>query len=197
MFIVQPVRLALILVFVTIFCSIALGQDDFEFESEPAAKNLKFTNVTGITFATGPEDNSVGFKFVNGVLIKNRFSLGFGIGYDKYTDESLIPLFADLRYFPGRRTNTGSLFFAAIGYSLRSRDGIKDFHKEGFYFNGGVGLILLGQGTTGLILDVGYKLQRVTENWNRMVYHGSYSQVDFFSDNVNHGFFSASAGIIF
>ncbi len=53
------------------------------------------------------------------------------------------------------------------------------------------------RGTTGISLDVGYKIQRMPENWDRVIYypHGVYSEGG--TRHVDYKSFAISAGVTF
>jgi hypothetical protein len=57
----------------------------------------RFFNIT--EFAYGFSDKVIGLQTINGVTLGESISLGIGIGYDKYPDIGLCPIFLDFRYF--------------------------------------------------------------------------------------------------
>jgi hypothetical protein len=177
--------------------NISFGQlnDDFDSDNQPAS--VRFINFTSINGAIGSNTGTYGVKIINGALVKNVASLGFGVGYDKYSKNSLIPLFMDLRFFPVFRGEEGAFFFVDIGNSLASKDLLKDTNTIGFYFNGGVGLIFLTRGDFGLTFDAGYKIQRHKVYWDRIIYYGNSVYSESGANASNYTFFSFSMGVTF
>jgi hypothetical protein len=189
----------LICILLVVFLSynVSLGQlnDDFGSDNQPAS--VRFINFTSINGAIGSNTGTYGVKFINGALVKNVASLGFGIGYDRYSNNSMVPVFMDLRFFPDFRGDQGAFFFADIGYSLASNDLLKDTNTIGFYFNGGVGLIFLLRGTTGMTFDAGYKIQHHKVYWNRFINYGNWGYSESGANASNYTFFTFSMGVTF
>jgi hypothetical protein len=183
---------------VLLLSNITLAESENEFDNQlTSSPGVRFINFSSISGAVGENSGMYGFKIINGALIKNIASIGFGIGFDKYSDGSLVPVFGDIRFFPDFQGNHGAYFFADVGYSLDREDLLTDTEKVGFYFNGGVGLVMLTRGVFGLTVDAGYKIQRVTHYWNRSIINGNNYYYDSGYNAANHNYFSLSAGITF
>jgi hypothetical protein len=190
----RQMRLIYSFLFTVTLYGVAVGQasDEFNFESESAS--LRYINFGCLTAAKGSQGESFGFKFINGVLINNSLAIGIGFGYDKYSEKRLIPLFLDLKLFPDFSAN-GAYFFADIGNSLKTTEAFESFDEEGFYFNGGGGMVLFRHNTHGMTLDFGYKVQRAQGRWSNTYYYGNERSFKSGSDSKNRGFLSMSIGI--
>ena len=127
----------------------------------------RFINFTGINFSSSADGSTFGIKMINGGLINNFMSVGFGFGYEKYPNGHMIPLFIDQRLF-GDIQKSGPYIFADIGYSLGSisdldESSTEDFDDGGFLFDVGIGLILISQSNMGLTFDIAFKHQIAKE----------------------------------
>lgn len=106
-----------------------------------------FTNSTflGYGFGIGTvgdergadnDQNYFAIHTVTGYHVSRRFSLGAGVGIELYGDYDLLPLYADVRYFPSV-TEWAPFFYGNLGYGL----GILDDNADGgmlFALGGGV-----------------------------------------------------------
>ncbi len=111
----RGLRQIFIIILVLMLNSISFGQYNNEFNSDENVTGMRFINFSGITAATGNHGSAYGIKFINGALLDNRFGMGFGLGYDKYSKSSVIPLYLDLRFFPDFQGDEGAFFSRILG----------------------------------------------------------------------------------
>ncbi len=101
------------------------------------------------------------------------FSLGMGIGFEKWKRTSFIPLYADLRanILYGRYS---PFISANFGYSSKwyespipdPKNLVIDGATEGLYFAGGVGLKVMFSRSAAGIISFEYKLQESSIKWS-------------------------------
>lgn len=129
-------------------------------------KKRGFTNITelttGIGISTTSEEFSYGFSTVNGYLVNPHFSVGFGVGIDKYEDFLAVPLFVDLRanFLKYRVT---PIFSVGVGYSIPiwQKNGSSSDLRGGVFVNPAIGAKFFVSQKTSLFLTLGYRLQEI------------------------------------
>ena len=136
-------------------------------------KEKGYLNITEVSLGVGlgqaSEDLSYGIQTVNGVLINPNFSLGLGIGVDKYKFATFVPIFADIRaYF--LRSDVTPYFVGAIGYSLSFDSG----SKGGLFVNPSLGVRFTVSPKAALDFSLGYRLQQSTYEFSSFGYSGGY-----------------------
>jgi hypothetical protein len=160
-------------------------------------KKSGFINITEINFCPGVgnvefnnyqyknSDNSFGLKTVNGYQINEHFSIGIGIGIDKYKEATLLPITFDARatILKGK---ISPVFNANVGYSV----GLNDI-KGGLIINPSIGIKTYISKNTAYLFNVGYKLQS-QEYFIYDYYSGFYV-----SKTVNFGFLTINTGFSF
>ncbi len=143
------------------------------------ADNYKFKN----------DDYSFGFRTVNGYQLNEHFSLGFGIGIDKYKNTTFLPI-----TFDGRATilkgKISPVFTANIGYAV----GLNDI-KGGLTFNPQIGIKTYISKNVAYLFNVGYKIQ--TQNWEIQITDNSGQNLGTLSSTVYYNFISVSTGFAF
>ena len=121
-------------------------------------KRFGYTNISEINYGSGIEDYvddySYGFQTINGYLFNPNFSLGLGLGIDKYkSGATFAPLFADLRV--NILASEVSPFLACgVGYSLGF-----DENKGGPMLNASLGVKFFVSQATALNFSIGYRMQ--------------------------------------
>lgn len=101
------------------------------------------------------------------------FSLGMGVGFEKWKYTSFIPLYADLRVnlLPGQFSPFLSVNF---GYSSKwyespipdNQHQVIDGATEGIYFSGGLGLKVMFSESAAGIISFEYKMQESSIKWS-------------------------------
>lgn len=141
-------------------------------------KESGYTNITEANFGLGlglyRYDYSYGIQTINGYLFNPHFSIGFGIGIDKYKYLTTIPLFIDLRANILKKKTT-PLISTAIGYSLMNPQ--QDI-KVGLFINPAIGIKFFVTKKTALNFSLGYRLQErigIFYNYNSKFDVSSYS----------------------
>ena len=133
--------------------------------------SLHLNSLTGIA-ASRWDDNrdkrwGAGVHFVLGYKYSEHFALGVGAGLDTYSDNFLIPFFADVRgvvrYRKSHPSPVDFTYNMALGYSIHS--GIASDNNDFSHWRGGVmlypavGIRVARIKQTNILLDVGYKFQ--------------------------------------
>ena len=152
---------------------------------ETQRKKKGYINISEINFSPGitgakinddikvkNEDISFGFKTVNGYQVSEHFSIGLGLGIDRYKEATLIPITLDLR-FPVLKAKMSPVFIFGVGRS----SGLNDV-KGGFTTNFGFGIRSYMSDNSAFIFNFGYKLQstevKYTDYKNYVPYFDQY-----------------------
>jgi hypothetical protein len=136
-------------------------------------KTRGFTNITEFCFGIGTgefdEDFAYGLHTVNGYLVNPHFSVGLGIGADKYKALLLVPIYADLRanILKGKVSPYVSL---GAGYSVAVWNDFNHPVRGGVMVNPDLGVKLFVSRKTSLLFSIGYRLQGYSSaswySWN-------------------------------
>ena len=98
-----------------------------------------FLNITelsgGMALRTSYGDLAYGVHTIFGYLISPEFSVGVGIGYEKCSSFTLVPLFADIRFYT-LESLPCTVFSLEIGRSFATNDGTDNFQ---LFLNPGLG----------------------------------------------------------
>ena len=117
----------------------------------------------------GGNASSPVFHLSNGYLFENGLGIGFGSGVEKL-DGSVIPLYADIRYFPSKR-RISPYAWVKSGYGFTTSDppvtyefyyGSGGESKGGFLFNVGAGVALYSWQRNAVNIGIGYRYQKIT-----------------------------------
>ena len=141
----------------------ASGQEESEGKKE--VKQSGYINITEFNFCSGigyvksgtyselNDEMSWGIKNISAILASEGTSVGIGIGFDAYENETLMPVTADMRlklikgrYSPGINT--------CIGYSL----GL-DTDEKGLTMGISAGFKAYLSKSIALMFNIGYKMQ--------------------------------------
>jgi hypothetical protein len=80
-----------------------------------------YINITELNFGIGVGKSkdfcSYGFQTINGYKFNSNFSIGLGVGIDKYNYATLLPIFIDLRIYHIRNSKPFIYLSGAAGYS--------------------------------------------------------------------------------
>jgi hypothetical protein len=143
-------------------------EDKSSDNKNPEFKIKGFTNITTINYSPGignidangvsvkNEDYSIGLKTINGYQFNNYFSLGVGIGIDKYKEISLIPITVDVSVNL-LKSRVSPTLNAGIGYSLGLADA-----SSGIIIHPSVGLKVFISKNIAYTFNLGYRLQEQT-----------------------------------
>jgi len=146
---------------------------------------------------------SVSVHQMVGYQFNRYFSLGMGVGFEKWKYTSFIPLYADLRVniLPGQFSPFLSVNF---GYSSKwyespipdNQHQVIDGATEGIYFSGGLGLKVMFSESAAGIISFEYKLQESSIKWSDKVnlYPALTTNQE---DRVIYQFIGVRAGILF
>ena len=173
-------------------------------------KKKGYINITEINFSLGitgdkldkygtvtNKDRSFGFKTINGYQASEHFSIGLGLGIDRYIDATLVPITLDMR-FPVLKSKTSPVFNFGIGRS----GGLNDV-KGGFTTNFGFGIRSYTANNSAFIFNIGYKLQSSEIQFydNNSYYFDQFGFPIFeqkvIVKKVTFGFLSVNAGFSF
>ncbi len=163
-----------ILMFVLIF----LYSKESNSQSREMFKDKGVLKITSISFYNGFGDIEYGDrKMVNyqssfaihqviGNIFNSHFSLGFGIGFERWNQTSFIPMYADIRVnlLKGRYSPH---LYADLGYATKwyqspkpdSKYQVVNGAKQGIYAEGGVGFKAMINNYSGIIFTACYKVQ--------------------------------------
>lgn len=131
-------------------------------------KGEGFTNITTLSrgygigsVGTPARDNEGRFwalNTVNGFHITRNISLGVGVGIEWYGDYEMLPVYADLRYYPSL-SEWAPFFYGDIGYGL----GVLDKDLDSGLMGGlGGGVQYSFNPKLALLASVGYRYQGAT-----------------------------------
>jgi hypothetical protein len=98
-----------------------------------------------------------GISTVNGWRFGNGIALGAGVGYWKYNDGYVVPLYGDARYFIGKQKN--KFFLMGSGGFLFNFQDFKEYTR--FFGNPGAGIAIPLAKNTQLSFSVGLQTQWV------------------------------------
>lgn len=120
-------------------------------------KSRGYINITEASYAHGigfgNEDYSVGLTMVNGYQFNQHFSLGIGIGVDKYRLATLMPVTFDLRtYF--LKSIVSPVLILNGGYSVGLVNSV-----NGHIIHPQIGLKAFVTNTSAFLFNIGYKIQ--------------------------------------
>jgi hypothetical protein len=135
-----------------------IGKTDYRSEG--------FINFTELSFCPGVgkkevgsnpsvpnKDYSFGIRTINGYQANSNFSVGIGIGLDRYEKESFLPITFDLRYNI-LRGKVSPVVNANFGYSV----GLNDY-AGGPIINPSIGFRIFISRSTSYLFNIGYKWQ--------------------------------------
>jgi hypothetical protein len=164
-------------------------------------KRSGFINLTEINYSDGVgnvkiedfkfknNDNSFGFRTVNGYQFNKHFSLGIGIGIDKYKNTTFLPI-----TFDGRATilkgKISPIFTANIGYAFGLNDS-----KGGVTFNPQIGIKTYLSKNIAYIFNFGYKLQ--AQIWDIPITDNVGQSLGTLKSKLYYNFISFSTGFSF
>jgi hypothetical protein len=174
-------------------------------------KKKGYINITEINFCPGVtgskinevkvqnQDLSFGFKTVNGYQANEHFSIGLGLGIDKYQNATLLPITLDMRV-PVVKGKSSPVFNFAIGHAA----GLNDV-KGGLTTNFSFGLRSYFSKSAAFLFNIGYKLQSTEisyynyTNYNVVYQNGFpiYYSPSLLTEKVTFGFLSVNLGFSF
>src|SRR5690606_21358578 len=120
----------------------------------------------GTAAARNTSDFSFGTQVVVGMQVNPSFSVGVGTGIDKYKNATLVPLFADTRFYFIDGPMTPYLG-GAIGYSLGFGN-----NKGGLILNPSFGIKFQTPSERDFIINIGYRNQKNTYKGTSYYYSG-------------------------
>lgn len=130
------------------FTSIEMGVNKGMGDHEIAGKTFK---NSGVNFSG---------SFVNSFRIHKMMSVGFGIGFENYSEGTKLPVFADFRAYFGKKQYSGPFFIADAGYTF---GWIREENRNewgGLMVNPALGIFIPSTMPVDIFLSAGYKLQR-------------------------------------
>lgn len=120
-------------------------------------KSRGYINITEGNLAVGigyrNEDRSLGIITVNGYQFNEHFSLGLGLGFDKYTVASLVPITLDIRTYLLKGIVSPVIILNG-GYAF----GISNAFN-GHIFHPQIGLKVFISNNAAFLVNIGYKMQ--------------------------------------
>ena len=138
------------------------------------------------------QDFSFGFRTVNGIKINEHFSLGIGIGIDKYKYATLLPITLDTRVSI-LKGKTSPVISNSIGYSISLND-----INGGLVINPQIGIRTYISKNVAYLFNVGYKWQALPlQVLNYDYYNSGITSVSTTSAVYFHQFFTISTGLSF
>lgn len=147
--------------------------------------------VGNIKYATSStmknSDYSYGFKTVNGFYVKENISLGLGLGIEKFSNVSELPITIDARYL-FTKGRVSPVFNTAIGYGVGLNGS-----EGGLIFNPSFGVKAYISKDIAYFFNLGYKLR--TQEWTITYYYSGYSTSE--NETVLKHFISISTGLSF
>ncbi|MDW7690667.1 hypothetical protein R9C00_22085 [Flammeovirgaceae bacterium SG7u.111] len=115
----------------------------------------------GVVF--GDDNTNVNAHTVNGIMFKERFGAGVGIGYDQHNPLSTLPIYAHLRGYL-KQGKVSPYYFADLGYANawdNSEDQFVEVHNVdgGLFFQTGMGLQVNYKGIS-MVWGVAWRSQK-------------------------------------
>jgi len=128
-----------------------------------------FTNITTLGYGFGigtigderaidNDEDYFAIHTVNGYHLNRSVSLGLGVGVEWYGDYELVPLYADVRYYP-TLTEWAPFFYGDLGYGLGFLDEATD---GGIMFGVGGGIQRSVNPNMAYVASFGYRYQENT-----------------------------------
>lgn len=128
-----------------------------------------FTNITTLGYGFGigtigderamnNDEDYFSIHTVNGYHLNRNVSLGVGVGVEWYGDYELVPLYADVRYYP-TLTEWAPFFYSDLGYGLGFLDEATD---GGVLFGIGGGVQRSVNTSFAYMASFGYRYQENT-----------------------------------
>jgi hypothetical protein len=128
-----------------------------------------FTNITTLGYGFGigtrgderamnNDEDYFAIHTVNGYHINRSVSLGLGVGVEWYGDYELVPLYADVRYYP-TLTEWAPFFYGDLGYGLGFLD---EATEGGIMFGIGGGIQRSVNPNMAYVASFGYRYQENT-----------------------------------
>jgi hypothetical protein len=148
------------------------GQEAFE------QKAFKYANMTRIGFLTGVGEPIFSWSNLNEFWFDNNLGIGLGVGFDRYPNDTMMPLFVDLRLMAAGVVRPYVL--AGVGYSVH-QSGRSSSESGGLMLHIGIGIALPVDEDKSLIAEVGYKHQSGKIAVDKYTYREAY---DFFSFQI-------------
>ncbi len=173
-------------------------QEDSTRESHKS--DIRYLGILGLGVMTGPAINGNGasaftMKTIQGVEVGEHFSVGLGLGYERYPDFAMLPIFLDMRAYLLGEGPTPFLFFD-VGYSKSYRSGLSDEGGGGMVISGGLGVSIPVGDKASIVLDFADKYQQKAYGGAYPIGGPNYYDQYYFGD-VSYNFFVATIGISF
>ncbi len=158
----------------------------------------KFYSINSVGWIKGSAEPAFQWQTVNGIQVRHFF-FGLGLGIDRYRYTG-IPVFADGRYYTGKRSRGFFLYEdAGLHYVTEKTAGfwIKPAYTPGFYNDAGIGYKLALGRQTALLFSAGWSYKRVTQTQTQQVcpFVGPcYTEVNKYQYNFNRQLFKLGFG---
>ncbi|MFH1699084.1 MAG: hypothetical protein ABIE07_00740 [Candidatus Zixiibacteriota bacterium] len=143
-----------------------------------------YLNLSGVEINSDFEKFGIGFRTIHGLYLNDYFSMAVGLGVDKIAEQTVFPIFGDLRIYFSRLKET-IYFFGNYGYSFS--EGVEPFFQKnaGSMLFSGFGFRTNRGGKYYASIDLGYRFQyfrRITFRYNNGT--GMFSS-DIFNDRFD------------
>ncbi len=166
---------------ILLFCSFSssFGQSRDIFKESGIIKitSLSFFNgFDEIAYGSHLIDNyqtSISIHQVIGNMFNPYFSLGFGIGFEKWKYTSFVPIYADFRFnlYSGRYSPH---IYTDLGYATKwyqspkpeSKNQVFNGATQGLYAETGIGFKVMVSSSASTIFTFSYKLQETSINYS-------------------------------
>lgn len=175
-----------LIVFLFIIISCQIDAQEIKQPKVNSFKKRGFVNVTEISYGTGfgrvdfksnsltNETSMVGIRNINGYQLNEYFTVGVGIGFEKYLDlPPLLPISLDARFtILNKRISPYLDINTAYGFGLLKES------SGGLSLNPNIGLRVFITNNSSFLLSIGYKIQarRQTLYFNQFPSDNTYSQ---------------------
>ena len=116
-------------------------------------------NILQAGMLTGRPQSVSTFSLMHGVQVDDHLSFALGVGWDDYSDVTMIPIFLDIRDIIAGGQASPFLFIDA-GYSAGRVKGRERWNAGGFVLNAGVGFIFYSSTAMSFDMNASYHLQR-------------------------------------
>ena len=133
--------------------SVTVAPKDTWYVSPPTVNTLQ------VGMLTGRPQSVATFSLTHGVQVNEHLGLGLGIGWDAYTDVTMIPIFLDMRDIIASGQASPFIFIDA-GYSVGKLNGRQQWNAGGFVLNAGFGFIFYSSTAMSFTMNASYHLQR-------------------------------------
>jgi len=138
-------------------------------------------------------ERTYGLKFLSAYEFSSGLAVGATAIYDYYSDSGFLLLGPDVRYFTSA-ADFSPFVSANFGYAISIGN---ENRVGGFYYYPSAGVKIDIDREVDLLLSLGYKRQRFTENFDIILTENGQERIVNKSGDYDLGFLTISVGVLF